>query len=309
MKIAILGAAGVRTPLIVQALIERQERLGLSDLALMDIDSDHLELIAALATPVGREKKARFSINPTTDARVALYGADFVITTFRVGGIASRVVDERVPLSYGVLGQETTGPGGFAMGMRTIPVLLDTLQLMGQVCPHAWLINFANPAGMMAEAAIRVAGWPRAVGICDSPAGMQRMAAALVGAPSEQVFLDYFGLNHLGWIRSVIYQGEDVLPAFLHRIQQAGGMPGLPFSIDLMLEMGMIPNEYLYYYYSSQPARHAGSRFWPGTLRFSKSYGGYTRLRMTPECAPPTIFTWRSAEKPTWLLRRPRINL
>ena len=133
MKIAILGAGGVRTPLIVGAMLRRRERLGLTELALMDVDAERLDIIGELAQAeqdqptVSAEtgQAAGFKIVCTTDARAALTGADFVITTFRVGGITSRVVDERVPLRHGVLGQETTGPGGFAMAMRTIPVLLD----------------------------------------------------------------------------------------------------------------------------------------------------------------------------------------
>jgi 6-phospho-beta-glucosidase len=252
LKLTILGAAGVRTPLIVESIIHRQERLGITDLALMDIDADHMEIIGALTEPL--EKKARFQIHRTTDSRQALKDADYVITTFRVGGIDSRVIDERVPLSHGVLGQETTGPGGFAMGLRSIPVLLKYVDEMRQLCPRAWLLNFANPAGMMAEAVSRQASWERVVGICDSPGQMQRVAAAVIGAPVEAVFLDYFGLNHLGWIRRIEYQGKDYLPELIHMLQEAGGMPGLPFDPDLIASLGMVPNEYLYYYYYARQA-------------------------------------------------------
>ncbi len=168
MKLAILGAAGVRTPLVLKSIAAFRSQIGLTELALMDIDGERLDLIAALSAPLEHGNDLRFSITRTTDARAALGGADFVITTFRVGGTESRVIDERVPLNHGVLGQETTGPGGFAMAMRTIPVLFDYIQLMREVCPNAWLINFANPAGLLAEAITRVAGWRRAVGICDA---------------------------------------------------------------------------------------------------------------------------------------------
>lgn len=250
MKIAILGAAGVRTPLIVEAMAERQTKTGLTDLALMDIDADHLKVIETLNEAALARKSASLHLTHTTDAREALTGADFVITTFRVGGIESRIVDERVPLSVGVLGQETTGPGGFAMGMRTIPVLMDYLELMHEVCPNAWLINFANPAGMLAEAALCAAGWKRAVGICDAPSGMQRIAAAILRLAPEDVTLDYFGLNHLGWVRGVMVQGENRLPELMEMFSRFGGMPGLPFDMGLIQSLGMIPNEYLYYYYA-----------------------------------------------------------
>lgn len=253
MKITILGAAGVRTPLIVEALVRRQTQLGLTDLALMDIDAERLALIGALTAPLERADPG-FRVVRTTDARVALAGADFVITTFRVGGMEARVVDERVPLRLGVLGQETTGPGGFALGLRSIPVLLDYLKLMRELCPTAWLINFANPSGMLAEAAVRYGHWERTVGICDAPSMMHRAVAALLGVPPETVLLDYVGLNHLGWGKAVLYQGHDCLPELLERFHVVGGLPGFPFTPEFVALLGLIPNEYLFYYYATAQA-------------------------------------------------------
>ncbi|HVN54767.1 MAG TPA: hypothetical protein VMT46_10590 [Anaerolineaceae bacterium] len=252
MKIAILGAAGVRTPLIVQAMALRQKRIGLSELWLMDIDPERLDLIGALTAPIETSGRLAFGIHRTIDARQALRGADYVITTFRVGGIESRAMDERIPLNLGVLGQETTGPGGFAMAMRTIPVLLGYIDMMRELCPQAWLVNFANPAGLLAEVILREAGWKRAVGICDAPGTMQRAAAAMLHVPVEEVFLDYFGLNHLGWIRRIMVQERDYLPELLRMISRHGGIRELPFSADFLTGLGMIPNEYLYYYYNTR---------------------------------------------------------
>jgi 6-phospho-beta-glucosidase len=238
---------------MVESVIRRQERLGISELALMDIDANRMEIIGGVTAPL--ESRASFKITRTTDPKPALEGADYVITTFRVGGIESRVIDERVPLELGVLGQETTGPGGFAMGMRSIPVLLSYVKLMRELCPDAWLINFANPAGMMAES-IRKAGWTRAVGICDGPVSILRVAAAVIGKPVDEVYLDYFGLNHLGWVRSVVHNTHDYLPQILDMIQSAGAIAGLPFDPLLIRSLGMIPNEYLYYYYYDRQAVH-----------------------------------------------------
>jgi 6-phospho-beta-glucosidase len=252
VKLTIIGAAGLRTPLIVEAIIRRQEHLGISELALMDIDAERLEIVGALTSRL--EKDAGFKLTRTLDSRTALDGADYVITTFRVGGIESRVIDEHVPLKRGILGQETTGPGGFAMGLRSIPVLLGYVELMRILCPQAWLINFANPAGMLAEAAVRGAGWQKTVGICDAPSSMQRVAAAVLGASPRQVYLDYFGLNHLGWVRSIQYNGKNYLPELIEMAQAAGGIPGLPIDARLIAELGLIPNEYLYYYYDAKQA-------------------------------------------------------
>ena len=254
MKIAIIGAAGVRTPLIVQAMQRRHGagRLDLAELALMDIDAERLDLMGALTAPL--EQSVGFRITRTTDATVALNSADYVITTFRVGGIESRVVDERVPLTHGILGQETTGPGGFAMAMRTIPVLLDYVALMRKLCPNAWLINFANPAGLLTEAIVRVAKWERAAGICDSPRNLL-MAATALGLPSAEVHLDYFGLNHLGWARSIVHDHRDVLPQFIELMRRSNQpWPGLPFDPELISVLGLLPNEYLYYYYHADRA-------------------------------------------------------
>lgn len=254
MKIAIIGAAGLRTPLIVQSILARQDRLDLNELVLMDIDGERLELIGALTSPLEKSPDTKLHILRTTDPTLALKDANFVITTFRVGGIESRVIDERVPLKHGVLGQETTGPGGFAMGIRSIPVILDYVKLMSEVCSNAWLINFANPAGMLTEAVIRQAGWSRVVGICDGPASMLLVIASLLGADPDDVYLDYFGLNHLGWIKRIIYHNRDYLPDFLELIKSSDKVPGLPFDPSLITSLKLIPNEYLYYYYYSHQA-------------------------------------------------------
>jgi len=254
MKIAIIGAGGVRTPLLVQAVLIRRERLGADELAVMDIDSERLDLMRQVTLPLEEASRGVLRLSYTTSAREALHEADFVITTFRVGGMESRVIDERVPLARGVLGQETTGPGGFAMAMRTLPVLFEYLAQMRELCPNAWLVNFANPAGLLTEALRGAGGWKRAVGICDAPSGMRRAAAALLGTTAEHVHFGYFGLNHLGWVRSLVYRGEDVLPRFMVMLREGASMPGLPFDSAFVARLGMIPNEYLYYYYHSREA-------------------------------------------------------
>ncbi len=254
MKVAILGGAGARTPLIVRAFAAWKDRIGLTELALMDVDEGRLDLILDLIAAWQGEEALPFQLTATTDADAALTGARYVITTFRVGGMASRVVDERVPLRYGVLGQETTGPGGFAMAMRTIPVLLEYVERMRECCPDAWLINFANPAGMLAEAVVRLGGWRRVVGICDTPESMRRVAAAMTGVPPQEVFLDYFGLNHLGWARGVRVRGEEMLPRILDALREDLSVPGLPFDPDFLTALGLIPNEYLFYYYHTSQA-------------------------------------------------------
>lgn len=250
MKIAVLGAGGMRLPLLHQALVSRSQALRLDRLALMDIDGGRLDLMLGVTRAMA-ETPPGLHVEATTSLEAALEGASFVITTFRVGDMAGRVADERIPLAHGLLGQETTGAGGFAMAMRTLPVLHDVIGRMRRLCPQAWLVNFANPSGLLAQAARR-AGWERSLGICDAPSTMLHLAARLLDVPAGEVYLDYFGLNHLGWVRRVLHRGEDYLPTFLSMIRAAGGFPGLPFEPDLLLELGLLPNEYLKYYYSTR---------------------------------------------------------
>jgi 6-phospho-beta-glucosidase len=252
MKVTIIGAAGVRTPGIIESFIRRQSKIGCDELCLMDIDGERLSLIASLTRKLEESIETKFKITRTTDSKEALKNADYVITTFRVGGIESRVIDEQIPLENGILGQETTGPGGFAMAMRTIPVLLNYVQQMRDLCPDAWLLNFANPSGMLAESVLRVAGWERAVGICDGPSSMRHVAEKMLGADPNTVYLDYFGLNHLGWVRKILYNGVDVLPQFLTQMENGNIPEELPFTRHLFRSLKMIPNEYNYYFYSAK---------------------------------------------------------
>jgi 6-phospho-beta-glucosidase len=256
MKIAIIGAAGLRTPLIIRSIIARQANLGVHELALMDIDGDRLDLIGKLTRSIEESQAFSVRILRTTDPIKALTAADFVITTFRVGGIESRAIDERVPLDHHILGQETTGAGGFAMGLRSIPVMLNYVDLMKEYCPEAWLINFANPAGMLVEAVIRNSGWSRSVGICDGPATMTDLISIVLKAQPDEVYLDYFGLNHLGWIRKVTYRNQNYMPFLMDLISSSDAGKILPFDPELIISLGLIPNEYLYYYYY---AKHAVS--------------------------------------------------
>jgi len=138
--------------------------------------------------------------------------------------------------------------------MRTIPVLMAYISEMKELCPDAWILNFANPSGMLAEAILKKSGWTRAVGICDGPTTMLNVAANLLQVKPDELYLDYFGLNHLGWIRSVIFHGIDILPGFLEGIDVFLDKLELPFSPDLIRTLRMIPNEYNYYYYSSKEA-------------------------------------------------------
>ncbi len=250
MKLSFIGAGGVRTPLVIQSILTFQEKLPLDTVCMMDIDAERLELMKTACKP-RLAKGAKFKIEWTTDAKKAIQGADFIVTTFREGSIESRVIDEQVPLKYGVLGQETTGPGGFAMALRTVPVILKYIEMIKKLAPNAWLLNFTNPAGILAEAITRVAGYEKAVGICDNPGGMLRAAAGFLNVEAEKLFPEYYGLNHLGWMRGLYLNGKNLIPGFIQHILDTGKkVEHLPFEIGEITNLGTIPNEYVHFYYS-----------------------------------------------------------
>lgn len=274
MKLVIIGAGGFRTPLLLKALHQKFLDLGISQIVLYDTDQERQKLVNNLIAYAIPDEIMQNNIRISGNARDALRGADFVITTFRAGGMEGRILDERIPLKYGILGQETTGPGGFSMAMRSIPVMLDYVELMRQVCPDAWIINFANPSGLMTEAVLKLGKWDKVIGICDGPESVRLFAAGMMGVDEAAVKLDYFGLNHLGWVRKVLINGMDILPDFISQLEDQSRMPGLPFSGWLLRTLEMIPNEYLYYYYYRSTAVNS-------ILQEEKTRGEYLHAQNT----------------------------
>jgi len=250
MKLTIVGGGGFRVPLVYGALLKKKERLGLEEVVLHDIDAGRLERIGAVLDGLAAEHGTRLPFRFTTDLVDAVQGADFVFCAIRVGQLEGRVIDEDVPLGLGVLGQETTGPGGICFALRTIPVMVRLAETMAKHAPNAWLINFTNPAGMVTEAVQQVLG-DRAVGICDSPSGLCRRVAAAVGRPADDLWFDYFGLNHLGWLRGVRDAGgTQLLDGLLEDDERLNGFEeGRLFGGEWLRSLAMIPNEYLYYFY------------------------------------------------------------
>jgi 6-phospho-beta-glucosidase len=250
MKLTIVGGGGFRVPLVYGALLAKQERLGLEEIVLHDIDADRLGRIGPVLDGLAAEHGSRLPFRTTTDLVDAVEGADFVFCAIRVGQLEGRVIDEDVPLGLGVLGQETTGPGGICFALRTIPVMVRLAETIRDHAPNAWLINFTNPAGMVTEAVRQVLG-DRAVGICDSPSGLCRRVARAVGQPAEELWFDYFGLNHLGWLKEVRDpSGRRLLADLLADDARLEAFEeGQLFGGEWLRSLGMIPNEYLYYFY------------------------------------------------------------
>lgn len=259
MKLALIGGGGLRSPLFVDCTLRRAKALGLSEIVLMDIDPDQLALILPICHAIIERSGVSLALKATTDPAEALRGADFVVTTIRPGGIAGRIADETIAASEGVLGQETTGAGGFAMALRSIPTIVGYARMMSDLCPDAWLINFTNPAGLVAQA-LHDAGFDRVVGICDSANGAQSAVSRALGVPTQAVEADLFGLNHLSFAPAVRYKGKDVLAEMLARDDFLAGTALSVFDPALVRRQGMWINEYLWYYWSIDAALEAQAR-------------------------------------------------
>ncbi len=254
MKLAVVGGGGMRTPLLVAGLVERHERVPVRRVVLYDIDPDALAMVQTLAEAQLARRGRPFEVDTTTSLDEALDGADHVITSIRVGGLASRTIDEEVPLAMGVVGQETTGPGGWAMALRTIPALQAVKERLRRRSRAAWIINFTNPAGLITQA-LTAAGETRVIGICDSPLALAGRIAGHLGAPPEMLRVDYLGLNHLGWVRGVWTDGADRLPDILASDDAIRTIYGRPlFEPEEVRRLGLLPNEYLHYYYHHDEA-------------------------------------------------------
>ncbi|OIJ64435.1 6-phospho-beta-glucosidase [Streptomyces mangrovisoli] len=249
MKLTILGGGGFRVPLVYGALLADRGEGRVTRVVLHDLDADRLAAVTRVLAEQAADVADAPEVTATTDLDEALRGSDFVFSAIRVGGLAGRAEDERVALAQGVLGQETVGAGGIAYGLRTVPVAVDIARRVARLAPDAWVINFTNPAGLVTEAMSRHLG-DRVIGICDSPVGLGRRVARVLGADPRQAWIDYVGLNHLGWVRALRVDGRDELPRLLADSDLLGSFEeGRLFGADWLRALGAIPNEYLHYYY------------------------------------------------------------
>ncbi|NAZ85951.1 6-phospho-beta-glucosidase [Kineococcus indalonis] len=254
MKLCVLGGAGFRTPFVHQALLRDTGSPRVDEVALHDVDATRLQGMVRILQEMARGFPDAPRITATTQLAPALEGSDFVFAAVRIGGLTGRCRDERVALDLGVLGQETTGPGGIAYALRTVPYALRVAEQVRRLAPDAWFLNFTNPAGIVTEAVQSVLG-DRVVGICDTPSGAVRRIADQLGLDHRRVHADYVGLNHLGWLRRVLHDGTDVLPRLLQdRAALQVLEEGLVFGADWLRTLGSVPNEYLYYYYANREA-------------------------------------------------------
>jgi 6-phospho-beta-glucosidase len=254
MKLSILGGGGFRTPYIYEALLHDSGSPRVEEVALYDVDETRLRAMTAILTELAGGHADAPRILSTTGLETAVAGSAFVFAALRVGGLEGRRHDEHVALELDTLGQETTGPGGIAYAFRTVPVMVRAAEVIKQFAPDAYVMNFTNPAGIITEAMQSVLG-DRVMGICDTPTGLGRRVADLLGVDHRRLQLDYVGLNHLGWTRRVIHDGRDVLPQLLASDNLLAALEeGHVFGAEWLRTMGAIPNEYLYYYYFNRDA-------------------------------------------------------
>ena len=247
MKLAVVGGGSTYTPELVAGLARERERLELTEVVLHDIDPKRREVVGGLATRMldaaGYEEKLAI----TDDLERALDGASFVLIQLRVGGQQARLSDETIPLACGCIGQETTGAGGLAKALRTVPVVLEIAARVRELAADdAWIVDFTNPVGIVTRSLLDAGH--RAVGLCNVAIGIQRSAATLLGVEPERVLVDQVGLNHLTWVRALLLDGEDVLPDLLaDRGDELAASVDLPRA--LLERLGVIPSYYLRYFY------------------------------------------------------------
>ncbi len=248
MKIAIIGGAGVRVPLLVNGLV--QSELPITEIALFDVDVERQRIIGELA--------ARFAgaaqLSVSTELAPALERADFVFISIRVGGIRARARDEAIAIEHGLIAQETIGPGGFAMAIRTIPAMVAYAKAIVHYAPAAWIINFTNPVGIITQA-VRQATGARIIGICDTPTELFEEVAHALEVPSAECYFDYVGLNHLGWVREVYHRGVPQMTRLWDRPELLQEVYRAPlFEIERLQALRLLPTEYVYYYYRADHA-------------------------------------------------------
>lgn len=255
LKIAVIGGGSSYTPELIEGIIKRYNELLVTEIFLADIEEgkEKLEIVGSLAARMIEKAGLKIDLHTTLNRVEALRNADFVVTQFRVGGLDARARDERFPLGYDVIGQETTGPGGMAKALRTIPVMLDICKDMELYCPNAWLINFTNPAGMVTEAVLKHTK-VKCIGLCNVPINMVKTTAKLLDAESKDIYIDFVGLNHLVWGRRVWLKGEDVTEQVLQSLLDGSSLnmkniPDLKWSSSFIKALGMLPCPYHRYYY------------------------------------------------------------
>ncbi|MEH7176823.1 6-phospho-beta-glucosidase [Neobacillus vireti] len=259
VKIVTIGGGSSYTPELVEGFIKRYDELPVRELWLVDIEAgkEKLEIVGSLAKRMVAKAGLPIEVHLTLDRREALKDADFVTTQFRVGLLEARAKDERIPLKYNVIGQETNGPGGLFKGLRTIPVILEICKDIEELCPEAWLVNFTNPAGMVTEAILRYSTIKKVVGLCNVPIGMRMGIVKSLNVEPERVQVNFAGLNHMVYGLDTFVDGVSVQDQVIEAMANPDNaltmknISGLSWEPDFIRGLGVIPCGYHRYYYKT----------------------------------------------------------
>lgn len=259
IKLVTIGGGSSYTPELMEGFIKRYEELPIREIWLVDIEAgkEKLEIVGQMAQRMWDASPYDVTVHLTLDRKEALKDADFVTTQFRVGLLDARIKDERIPLSYGMVGQETNGAGGILKAFRTIPIILDIVEDMKQLCPDAWLVNFTNPSGMVTDAIIRYGKWDKVIGLCNVPVNAMMAEPELIGKKPEELTYSFAGLNHFHWHRVHDSNGTDVTRDIIDKMVDGdSGIPAnihdMPFFKEQLQQMNMIPCGYHRYYYRTE---------------------------------------------------------
>jgi len=246
-KLAYIGGGSSYTPEFVEGFIQHEGEVEVDEIALHDINEDRLQVVGGMVERMLRYAELDTSVSLTTTRPEAIEGADFIVSAIRVGGLDARIRDEKIPLKYDVVGQETTGPGGTLKAWRTIPVALEIARDLEKYAPDAWYLNFTNPSGIITEAIFKNSD-VKVVGLCNNPINVQMGLAIFFEVMPDEVFLEWVGLNHVNWIQRIFVRGVDKTEELIDRIEE---MPYLnEFDPSLVKALGVIPTGYLRYYYN-----------------------------------------------------------
>lgn len=278
VKIVTIGGGSSYTPELVEGFINRYDTLPIKELCLVDIPEgkEKLETVGALAQRMVKKAGLPMKVTLSYDRREALKGADFVTTQMRIGRLPARILDERIPISHGMIGQETNGAGGMFKAFRTIPVILDIVKDIQEICPDAWLINFTNPAGMVTEAIYRYTDFKRAIGLCNVPVNMVSGFAKMLNAKEEDVTMEIQGVNHFIFATDVFVNGVSRFDELLDRYAnlkeedtiQMKNFVSLPYSPSFIKGLKVIPCPYHnYYFYTKEQLEEEQEQFKTGTVR------------------------------------------
>ncbi|MEF2246179.1 MULTISPECIES: 6-phospho-beta-glucosidase [unclassified Paenibacillus] len=271
LKLVVIGGGSSYTPELMEGVIQHYKELPVEEIWLVDIEEgiEKLHIITELSKRMVAKSQLPIKVYGTTNRREAIAGADFVCTQIRVGMLEARKWDERIPIKYNVIGQETTGPGGMMKGLRTIPVILDICKDMEELAPDAWLLNFTNPAGMVTEAVHKYSSI-KSVGLCNSPIGFNKWLMEFFKLPAERIYAEFVGINHLHWVSDVVIDGQSKLQELIDYPQsyKAANVPFEAWSHRFLDSLQAIPSYYLSYFYMTdkllkeqqEAAKQSGSR-------------------------------------------------